>query len=693
MFAATDLGTSATGYVRATGLAPRDSTPTVAWSLDRSGALLSPNDDGQGDGLVVAARLSERVEATLTVRNAGGSVVWSKTAEADIVRFSWDLTNDAGNVVHDGAYTWTLKARDDWGNPGVTANGGFTLDATPPTSKATQSSTEGLDGWRVSPVDIRLTATDALSGVRSISYRLDGGAAKTYGDGLRVSANGKTTVEYRATDKAGIREPWHQLTFRIDTRAPTIGVAMSGTAGDVAGIWRGAVTLKPSFADGGSGVAGRLVSVDGGPATALSGESVVVKPDGTHVVAFTATDVAGNQATVRRSFTIDTVAPVVTADAGGSKPATVTPNGDAVGEVVGLPFTVSEASTVTARIAGPGGTAVRTLSADGGAGRISWDGRTATGRPVPDGRYTVALTARDAAGNVGEPATLEVDVYAALASVTRSPTLFYPQDGDALARSSTVSFRLLSPATVTVKVLDARGDVVRTAYADRALAAGPVDLGLERQGDRRGVREAGPLPDRRDGHERHPAGGPVHHGRGGRVPSRRVGDDGRPRPRAHVDRPVRRTAVDDAGRRGQRGGRDAWTVRMTKTTATTWTATITPRRAGDPGTLGLTVKARDEAGGRNASTLKLGLARRSDRETDPLPGIASGGTMVGSILLPRAEVPEVPEMTMRTAPGHGSQRRWRLERWLPASEDASRGASNLATIPRAGNYSSDTRAG
>ena len=67
--------------------------------------------------------------------------------------------------------------------------------------------------------------------------------------------------------------------------------------------------------------------------------------------------------------------------------------------------------------------------------------------------------------------------------------------------------------------------------------------------------------------------------------------------------------------------------------------------------------------------------------------------MVGSILLPRAEVPEVPEMTMRTAPGHGSQRRWRLDRPLPASEDASRGASNLATIPRAGNYSSDTRAG
>ena len=30
---------------------------------------------------------------------------------------------------------------------------------------------------------------------------------------------------------------------------------------------------------------------------------------------------------------------------------------------------------------------------------------------------------------------------------------------------------------------------------------------------------------------------------------------------------------------------------------------------------------------------------------------------------------------------------------LAKSADASRGASNLATVPRAGNYSSDTRAG
>lgn len=50
-------------------------------------------------------------------------------------------------------------------------------------------------------------------------------------------------------------------------------------------------------------------------------------------------------------------------------------------------------------------------------------------------------------------------------------------------------------------------------------------------------------------------------------------------------------------------------------------------------------------------------------------------------------------MAMRTAPGHGLRRRWLEPRRLTASEDASCGASNEMTRPRAGNLSSDARAG
>ena len=246
-------------------------------------------------------------------------------------------------------------------------------------------------------------------------------------------------------------------------------MASSGPAGDAPGTWRGPVTLKPTISDATSGVAGKLVSIDGGAAKALTTATVEIAKDGGHVVAFTATDAAGNQSTTSVSLRIDSVAPVVTPGDHGDTPRTVTPNGDTVGETVAVPFTVSEASTITATVAGPDGATVRTLSTTAtAAGGVSWDGRTATGKPVPDGRYTVTLRARDTAGNVGDPVAVDVDVYAALASLTRSPAQLYPQDGDALARSSTVAFRLLSRATVTVRVLDASGTVVRTAL--RAIA-------------------------------------------------------------------------------------------------------------------------------------------------------------------------------------------------------------------------------
>jgi hypothetical protein len=53
-------------------------------------------------------------------------------------------------------------------------------------------------------------------------------------------------------------------------------------------------------------------------------------------------------------------------------------------------------------------------------------------------------------------------------------------------------------------------------------------------------------------------------------------------------------------------------------------------------------------------------------------------------------------MTQRRNPEHltgRSRRTLSWVPWLPITADQSRGSSNLATIPRAGNISSDTRAG
>jgi hypothetical protein len=53
-------------------------------------------------------------------------------------------------------------------------------------------------------------------------------------------------------------------------------------------------------------------------------------------------------------------------------------------------------------------------------------------------------------------------------------------------------------------------------------------------------------------------------------------------------------------------------------------------------------------------------------------------------------------MTQRRNPEHltgRSRRTLGWVAWLPTTADQSRGSSNLATVPRAGNLSSDMRAG
>ena len=104
------MGGTARGFVRGSALVPRDSTNVALWTLDHSGALLSPNDDGVNDRLVVAARFSEPVASTLTVRNAAGSVVKGSTISDEIAIHAWNLDLSSGAAAPDGKYTWTLKA-------------------------------------------------------------------------------------------------------------------------------------------------------------------------------------------------------------------------------------------------------------------------------------------------------------------------------------------------------------------------------------------------------------------------------------------------------------------------------------------------------------------------------------------------------------------------------------------------------
>ena len=610
VFGATVLGGSATGFVRARGLAPRDSAATSALSLDQSGPWLSPNGDGTADGLVVAARLSESGVASLSVKSAAGTTVWTASQTNDIVRFAWDLRTASGSLVRDGTYTWTLRAKDPWGNAGLSKSGSFTVDHTPPVTKATISSTAGRNGWSVSPVAVTLAATDARSGVASTWWRLGTGASRRYGSPAPVTADGTWTFGYRSLDRAGIREAWRTVVVKIDRTPPVIKTALAGTASLVSGTWRSAVSLTPRITDETAGIAAKTVSVDGKAAVPLGTSPVVVAKDGAHALVLVATDLAGNRATTTVTFTVDTTPPVVTLPGASPAPPTVTPNGDGVTDAVTLPYAVSEAGTVKALVTAPDGTTVvRTIAATvaAGARTIVWDGRNDAGKAVRDGRYTVTIAARDLPGNMGAAVSEPVDVYAALSSLSRDTSLFYAQDADKLNSRATFTFTLRSAAKVTIAVVDAAGHVVRAPVTAKAYPAGTVTWRWTATAD---------------------DGSYVPQGRY-RVAVTATNGTQTATQTLLVDAAAFRLATSTAApARGhsftltatsaeplgaspvvtvRQPGVAPWTVTMTRISSNRWTATIRPRPGGTAGVMRLTVRGRDVNGGRNQTDLRVAL--------------------------------------------------------------------------------------
>ena len=102
---------------------------------------------------------------------------------------------------------------------------------------------------------------------------------------------------------------------------------------------------------------------------------------------------------------------------------------------------------------------------------ITWDGRDASGRMVADGRYSFTTTGTDAFGNRTTVSAF-VTVDRTIGFLRWSPTPFYPQDGDSLLPSSALTFRLTRGATLSLRILDGNGAVVRTVWNNASKSAG-----------------------------------------------------------------------------------------------------------------------------------------------------------------------------------------------------------------------------
>ena len=163
----------------------------------------------------------------------------------------------------------------------------------------------------ISSAAIKLTATDAGTGVATTYYVLDGGI-QTAGTAVNVTTLGAHTLQFWSIDKAGNAEIRKTAAFAItapvvlDTTAPV-------TVSDAKATYVSAAAIKLTATDAGTGVATTYYSLDGG--TQVAGNIASVTTTGTHTLEFWSVDVAGNTE-VRKSASFTVTAAVATPPAG-----------------------------------------------------------------------------------------------------------------------------------------------------------------------------------------------------------------------------------------------------------------------------------------------------------------------------------------------------------------------------------------
>jgi hypothetical protein len=142
----------------------------------------------------------------------------------------------------EGAYSLRYYALDNVGNAENPRSFDFTVDTTPP---RTQMELRGPHfASTVAPVThVALAATDNLSGVARIQYRIDGGNLLAYGEPIAVGnlAEGLHRLRYFAEDAAGNREEEHDWPFTLKSTVSAASFEIKGKSVDRGG----AIFLAP----------------------------------------------------------------------------------------------------------------------------------------------------------------------------------------------------------------------------------------------------------------------------------------------------------------------------------------------------------------------------------------------------------------------------------------------------------------
>ncbi|MFD0050278.1 S8 family serine peptidase [Actinomycetes bacterium NPDC127524] len=145
-----------------------------------------------------------------------------------------------------------------------------------------------------------------------------------------------------------------------------------------------------------------------------------------------------------------------------------------------VPIELNKNTALTAAITDRTGKTVKTLlsnkTLNGGENTLKWDGKNSKGEIVPDGSYTLAMSAKDTAGRVSAPVNLKLIVDSTPPFVTlKSAHLFKP------AGSSRISVKigLNEKAKASVSIINSKNQTIKTLISGKSLPQGITTAGWD----------------------------------------------------------------------------------------------------------------------------------------------------------------------------------------------------------------------
>jgi Bacterial Ig-like domain (group 3) len=193
------------------------------------------------------------------------------------------------------------QATDNAGNTARTTVSNIDIDLTKPITSASAANNINASG----NAQITLTASDALSGIKSTHFQIDGGAQQTYSGPFNVNGDSTHTITYSSIDKAGNIEDTKTLTLStsgstLTTVPTTMVIHASGNLANVGDTVTFVAVVTPAS---GTGIPTGIVlfTIDGTPQTPVSVQAI----DGQVEASFTTTTLAAGVHKIQATYSGD----------------------------------------------------------------------------------------------------------------------------------------------------------------------------------------------------------------------------------------------------------------------------------------------------------------------------------------------------------------------------------------------------